>query len=138
MLIDDIQTLNQKMLDVKAASLPTLPLFLRGNTTKPDENKIWARFVVNPGFRDPASITSNTIWRTLGTANLQIMQPKNLKLTSADKSAWEIASIAMHAFEGFRSVDKKLEVYRFNTPDSEDEKNHIVSLLIYWRSMRSS
>lgn len=136
MLAQDRAALNRNMRLALANAAPALPFYLADDVYEPDEGQTWTSFAFNPDTATRHSISSNTKWKQVGIATLQIMQPKNLLIEEGQHNAWDIADIGMSAFKGWRSDDKLTEIANFSVQRIPNDKYVQVNLLIFWRSKR--
>jgi hypothetical protein len=93
-------------------------------------------FGFNPDTAIRHTIGIKTVWRQVGIATLQIMQPRNLQIEEGQLDAWNIADIGMAAFKGWRSDDKLTEIANFSVQRIPNDQYVQVNLLIFWRSKR--
>lgn len=136
MLSKDRAALNRNMRLAFADAAPTLPFYLANDSYEPDESTTWAAFAFNPDEATRHTISTPTIWKQVGIATLQIMQPKNLLIGEGEHDAWDIADIGMTAFKGWRSDDKLTEISHFSTQRIPNDHYVQLNLLIFWRSKR--
>lgn len=137
MLSQDRAALNKEMRETFESNMPGIAYHLADTGYDLDESKTSAVFAFNPDEATILTISSANVWQQLGIATLQIMQPKDLDVEEGEPDVWDIADIATAAFKGWRSDDKKTEVYKFHPQRIPNDKYVQLNLLIYWRSKRA-
>lgn len=136
MLSQDRLALNRTMRLTFEGELPAVDYYLADANYELDESKTSAVFAFNPDVSEPVTISSANIWRQLGIATLQILQPKDIDIAEGEPDAWEIADIATAAFKQWRSDDKLTEVYKFAVNRIQNDRYIQLNVLLYWRSKR--
>ncbi len=135
MLAQDVAEFNAFAINLFENELGGIPLYITDvDTDEPDETNIWCRFAINPDVNRLATVGENNRFDQLGSAVLQIIQPRSLALSDDQKNAWEIADVAMKAFRSFKGSDNRITINNLEPQRITQDDVLQVNLLIFFKS----
>lgn len=135
MLQKDIQALNDRFFDNMDAE--AIQLLVENQPDEElDDNRLWAKWIINPGLSETTTVGLNPTITQYGMATLQIFIPKGQYTGPGD----DLREQFNRLFRGWRSADKKLVVDNLKSESSTYTKGsnvfHLINAKFAWHSNR--
>ncbi len=135
MLQKDIKALNDRFFDNIDAE--AIQLLVENQPDEElDDNRLWAKWIINPGMSETRSLGEDFAVTQYGMATLQIFIPKGQYTGPGDDLREQFNKL----FRGWRSADKKLVVDSLKSESSTYTKAsnefHLINAKFAWHSNR--